>query len=91
MDQWFDEMSITPVIKAEFLDSAMLKIAGRRGLGLFAIASVVEDEIKKAYGISRIGVVDGVTEQYFATSAVRKITHPGVIAIRDHAHELGSS
>jgi LysR family transcriptional activator of nhaA len=91
MDQWFTDKQITPVIKAEFLDSAMLKIAGRRGLGLFAIASVVEDEIKKAYGISRVGVVDGVTEQYFATSAVRKITHSGVLAIREHAHELGTS
>lgn len=89
MDQWFNEMEITPIVQAEFLDSAMLKIAGRRGLGLFAIAAVVEEEIKKVYGMTRVGLVDGVKEQYFATSAVRKITHPGVIAIRDHADEVG--
>ena len=90
MDQWFSEKEITPVVQAEFDDSAMLKIAGQKGLGLFAVAAVVEDEIKEIYGISGVGHVEGVTEQYFATSAVRKITHPGVIAIRDHAHELGT-
>ncbi len=36
LDRWFSDLSLTPVIRGEFADSAMIKIAGRRGLGLLA-------------------------------------------------------
>jgi LysR family transcriptional activator of nhaA len=81
LDRWFSENKITPFIRGEFADSAMLKIAGRSGLGLFAIPTVVEEEVRKLYGLASVGKVPGIQEQFFAVSIERKIKHPGVLAI----------
>jgi LysR family transcriptional activator of nhaA len=81
LDRWFTEIDIEPAIRGEFADSAMLKIAGRCGLGLFAIPSIVEDEVKKLYGLVSLGRVPGIQEQFFAVSIERRIKHPGVLAI----------
>lgn len=87
LDRWFTETEIVPMIRGEFADSAMLKIAGRNGLGLFAAPSIVEEEIKKLYGLISIGRIEGIQEQFFAVSIERRIKHPGVLAIckaKDH-------
>ncbi len=51
-DRWFNDLGLTPVIRGEFADSAMIKIAGRTGLGLFAVPSIIEEEVKKLYACS---------------------------------------
>ncbi len=55
----------------------MIKIAGRRGLGLFAVPGIIEDEVKKLYGLSRVGVAVGIEEHFYAVSVERKVKHPG--------------
>lgn len=85
MDQWFSELHLTPVIKGEFADSAMLKIAGRQGLGLFAIPISIQDEVAKIYGLYEVGVAEGLKERFYAVSVERKLKHPAVIAIRENA------
>jgi LysR family transcriptional regulator, transcriptional activator of nhaA len=37
LDQWFDEMALRPLIKGEFEDSALLKVFGQEGLGVFPV------------------------------------------------------
>jgi LysR family transcriptional activator of nhaA len=59
----------------------MLKIAGRNGLGLFAIPTIVEKEVRQLYGLITLGQILGIQEQFFAVSIDRKIKHPGVLAI----------
>ncbi len=85
MDQWFSDMHLTPIIKGEFADSAMLKIAGRQGLGLFAVPVSIQDDVTAIYGLREVGSVDGVIERFYAISAERKLKHPAVIAIRENA------
>lgn len=36
LDQWFEAEGIRPTIMGEFEDSALLKVFGQRGVGLFA-------------------------------------------------------
>ncbi len=84
LDRWFNDLGLTPVIRGEFADSAMIKIAGRTGLGLFAVPSIIEEEVKKLYGLQRVGVAGGIEEHFYAVSVERKIKHPGVLAIRRH-------
>ena len=79
--RWFNDLSIRPVIRGEFADGAMLKIAGANGLGLLAIPSVIEEEAKMLYGLHRIGLAEGVKEQFYAVSVERKVKHPGVLAM----------
>lgn len=81
MDRWLNDLNLTPVIRGEFADSAMMKIAGRCGLGLFAIPTVIEDEVREIYGLERVGIASGIREQFYAVSVARRIKHPGVLAI----------
>jgi LysR family transcriptional activator of nhaA len=81
LDRWFSENKILPAIRGEFADSAMLKIAGKNGLGLLATSSIVEDDLLEIYGLRSLGKIAGIQEQFFAVSIDRKIKHPGVLAI----------
>ena len=49
LDQWFQDRGIRPRIAAEFEDSALLKVFGQTGVGLFAAADVVSSEIRRQY------------------------------------------
>ncbi len=82
LDRWLHDLGLTPVIRGEFADSAMMKIAGRSGLGLLAVPSIIEADVKKLYGLLRVGLASGIQEQFYAVSAERRIKHPGVVAIR---------
>lgn len=85
MDQWFHDLQISPVIMGEFADSAMTKIAGRKGLGLFAVPTAIQEDVIDIYGLREVGFVEGVKERYYAVSVDRKLKHPAVIAIRENA------
>ena len=85
MDQWFDEHQLTPSIRGEFADSAMLKIAGRAGLGLFAIPTTMQEDVAAIYSFREVGIATGVKERFYAVSIERKLKHPAVLAIREGA------
>lgn len=82
LDQWFSDRHLTPIIRGEFADSAMLKIAGRQGLGLFAVPTSIKDDVIAIYGLCEVGMVAGVKERFFAVSVERKLKHPSLVAIR---------
>lgn len=85
LDKWFTDLKLTPVVKGEFADSAMLKIAGRQGLGLFAVPSSIQDDVSAIYGLQEVGIVSGVKERFYAVSVERRLEHPAVIAICENA------
>lgn len=85
LERWFSDLNITPMVTGEFADSAMMKIAGRNGLGLFAIPTIIEEDVRKLYGLTRAGLAAGIEEQFYAVSVDRRINHPGVLAIREQS------
>ncbi len=85
MDQWFNDLDLTPMVLGEFADSAMLKIAGRHGVGLFAIPTSIQEDVTAIYGLSVVGLAAGIKEQFYAVSVEKKLKHPAVVAIREHA------
>lgn len=87
LDQWFDTHGIHPDIQAEFEDSALLKVFGQEGMGVFAVPSAVEGEVRSQYGVHRVGQVDEVKERFYAISAERKLKHPAVLAISESARK----
>ena len=89
MDQWFRDLGIAPHISGEFADSAMLKIAARRGLGLCAIPAIIQDEVAAMYRVQCVGLAEGVRERFFAVSVARKLQHPAVTAICERAERVG--
>lgn len=88
LDRWFDMLGIHPRIVAEFDDSAMMKVFGQDGEGVFMGASVVEAEIARGYGVSVVGRTKDVRERFYAISVERRIKHPAVVAISEAARAL---
>jgi len=87
MDQWFDSEEIQPNVVGEFADSALLKVFGTAGVGLFAAPSAIEEEIGRQYRVRPLGELPEVREQYYAISAERKLKHPAVGAIVEAARQ----
>jgi LysR family transcriptional activator of nhaA len=89
LNQWFDRHSLRPRVVAEFEDSALLKVFGGDGLGLFAAPTAVEREVKAQYGVELLGRTDEVRERFYAISVERRLKHPAVVAVSDAArHRL---
>ena len=85
IDQWLDEQEIYPKIIGEFDDSALLKVFGQAGVGVFFMPTVIENEVSKQFNVNIIGRTDKVKQQFYAISAERKIKHPAIAAIYDSA------
>lgn len=85
LDQWFDSEKIRPMIVAEFEDSALLKVFGSRGRGLFVAPSVISSEVQREYDVKSLGRVGNVRERFYAISLDRKLKHPAVVAISESA------
>ena len=87
LEQWFDSQGVRPSAVAEFDDSALLKVFGQAGAGLFAAPDVIEKEVRRQYGVRVIGRLESVRERFYAISVERKVKHPAVVAIAQAARE----
>jgi LysR family transcriptional activator of nhaA len=85
--RWFDIHQIRPRIVGEFDDSALMQAFGQAGTGIFIAPSVMADEVRREHGVIIIGQTDEVTEQFYAISMERRLTHPAVVAINDAAQK----
>lgn len=87
LEQWFDREEIRPVIRGELADSTVLKVFGSIGVGIFAIPSVVEEEVQRQYRVRSIGRLPAIRERFYAISTERRLRHPAVVAITDAARQ----
>jgi LysR family transcriptional activator of nhaA len=85
LEHWFEAAQVRPMIVSEIDDSALIKVLGQAGLGLFAAPSVIHKEICRQYGVVRVGRVPVVRERFYAISAERRLKHPAVVAISESA------
>jgi LysR family transcriptional activator of nhaA len=85
LEQWFDEQGIRPERAAEFQDSALLKVFGQEGKGAFCAPSVIEDAVKRQYGVHVLGRTPDIRERFYAVSMERRVKHPAVKAICESA------
>lgn len=83
--QWLEGIRVFPRIVGEFDDSALMKVFGQAGVGLFIAPTAIADEVENQYGVELIGQTDAVREQFFAISVERRISHPAVAAITEAA------
>jgi LysR family transcriptional regulator, transcriptional activator of nhaA len=85
LDQWCEAHSIRPVVVGEFEDFGLLRVFGWRGAGIFPTFQVLEKELKRHYGLQRIGLAKGVKGRFYAISVEKKVRHPAVAAICESA------
>jgi LysR family transcriptional activator of nhaA len=58
---------------------------GQAGMGLFPAPSPIEGELRRQYGLCRVGELAAVRERFFAITVERKLKHPAVITISEAA------
>ena len=78
IDRWLESHNIRPKIVGEFEDSALLNTFGRGGLGIFPAPLVLAEQIATQLNSQTIGPMSGVSEQIFAISNERRISHPAI-------------
>jgi LysR family transcriptional activator of nhaA len=81
LEFWFAEHGLRPRIVGEFEDSALLKVFGQSGHGLFPAAAVIADEVIRQYQVREVGQLGGVRERFYAISTERRLKEPAVLAI----------
>lgn len=85
IEAWFDEHDVHPRLVAEFDDSALMKVFGGAGRGVFPAPTVVADGIAERYGVRLVGELEGLTETFYAISPERRVKHPAVVRLIDEA------
>lgn len=85
LDDWFEQMDVNPRVVAEFDDSALMKVFGDAGIGVFPAPTSIENEVASMYHARPIGSAQGLTETYYAISPERKLKHPAVVRIIEAA------
>ena len=76
LGHWFERLGIQPRVVGEFEDSALLKTFGAAGMGVFPMAELVHDDLLAHYGVKRVGISEGVEDNFFAIGAHKKVLHP---------------
>jgi LysR family transcriptional regulator, transcriptional activator of nhaA len=84
LDEWFHSQKLRPAVMGEFADLALLRVFAEEGFGVFAVPSVMEDQMRR-YGFYRIGATDKIRVRFYAISVERQVRHPAVVAVCEAA------
>ncbi|HEB81546.1 MAG TPA: transcriptional activator NhaR [Gammaproteobacteria bacterium] len=87
IDHWLAKHRLNPHIVAEFDDSALMKVFGQQGAGIFIAPTAIEAEVEAQYQCRCIGRVDEVSARFYAITVERKIVHPVVVSIIETARK----
>ena len=85
---WLEQHRISVRIVGEFDDGGLMKTFGASGVGVFPAPLTVREEIEPRYGVELVGVMEGVTERYYAISTERRATDPQVVKLLAAADRL---
>jgi LysR family transcriptional activator of nhaA len=75
LDIWMDDNDIFPDIVAEFEDSALLKVFGQAGEGIFPVPTAIEERVIKQFGVQLVGQIPEVLDKFYAISAEKRVHH----------------
>jgi LysR family transcriptional activator of nhaA len=87
LDEWFEKVGVRPKVVGEFDDSALMKVFGASGRGVFSAPSAIEDEIARQFEVQVVGRTDDVKQSYYAISVERRLRHPAVVAVAESARK----
>ena len=88
LNAWFDRLAIVPDIVAEFEDSALMKLFGQSGYGVFCAPVPIADHVTKQYGVEVVGTTTDITEDFYLISPERKLKHPAALHLFEFANKL---
>lgn len=88
LEDYFAAKDVHPRVVAEIDDSALVKVFGQDGAGVFAGPTPLAAQISGQYRVVAIGEADTVRERYHLLSTERRIASPLVARLVQHGHEL---
>lgn len=80
LERWFERVGVTPLVIAEFEDTALLKVFGGAGVGCFPAAAAIAAEIEQQYGVKQVGTTE-VKEHYYGITIERRIRNAAALAV----------
>jgi len=87
LERWFQTVGVRPRLVGEFYDPAFVNELAQQGLGFMAVPTLVVKEMVRRYGLRVIGRTDQCSQQFYAITPERKLTHPAVTAITSDARD----
>jgi LysR family transcriptional activator of nhaA len=87
LDDWFERVGVEPHVVADFDDSALMKMFGAAGAGVFPAPHAIAPEIERMYGARVIGLAENVRDTYIAISPERRLRQSSVLDIIERARE----
>lgn len=85
IDRWLGTARLHPRVVGEFDDSALMKVFGEAGEGVFPSPAILSEEICARYGVIELGRIDAVRETFWLISTERRVQQPEVLAVLDAA------
>jgi LysR family transcriptional regulator, transcriptional activator of nhaA len=86
LEKWFYAKGIRPRVVAEFEDAGLMKVAASAGLGFTMVHSVVDKVALEHFGLKAIAKVKECASDFYAITIERRLKHPVVAAITQHAY-----
>lgn len=87
IERWLAHAQVVPQVVGEFDDSALLKVFGQSGHGVFAAPTVIEREVRAQFGVVPLGRTEDIVERFHAITVERRIQHPAVLAVCNAARD----
>jgi LysR family transcriptional regulator, transcriptional activator of nhaA len=84
LEKWFQTIGIRPHTVGEFEDAALMTVVARDGFGFMPMATVVSKELVR-YKLEIFGATEKFTDQFYAISSERRLTHPAAVLITESA------
>jgi LysR family transcriptional activator of nhaA len=81
LEAFFETEGLSPRVVAECEDSALAKVLGEAGVGVYCVPTLAEEAAVAAGGVEVVGRTEAVRERYWAISPERRLKHPAVLAI----------
>ena len=75
---WFDSHGISPEVVAEFDDSALMKVFGQNGVGVFVAPTILRELVEQQFDSVCLGTVESIRDSFFLVSTKRRLQNPFV-------------
>ena len=70
---WMDSLGLEPYIIGEFDDSALMKVFGQNGVGVFVSPKIMEDYIAEQFDSVAIGSIDSIKDSFYLVSSKKNL------------------
>lgn len=85
---WMEETGVRPKVVAEFDDSALMKVFGQNGLGVFVAPSIIEDDVIQKYDTKLLGRVASIRDTFYLISTKKRLSNEMIRELVQSAKEF---